>query len=165
LKVNVKFLVQAAVIAALYSALVILASLTPIGYLSFGPVQVRLSEALTILPFFTPAAIPGLFVGCLISNIVGTAAGVSFGLVDIVFGSLATLAAAMASYALRRNKWLVPLPPVVINAIVVGFILNWALKTPFWINALSVGAGQAVACYLLGFPLLLVLEKRRKLFL
>jgi len=164
MKMNVKFIVQAAVIAALYSALVILASITPYGALNFGQVQLRFSEALTVLPYFTPAAIPGLFLGCLISNIVGSAVGVGFGIVDIVFGSLATLAAAYCSYLLRRYKWLVPLPPVVINAVVVGFILNYMLKLPLLISMLLVGAGQFIACYVLGMPLLFALNKRRGLF-
>lgn len=163
-KKNTRFLVQAALIAALYSVLVLLATLTPYGVLNFGQVQFRISEALTVLPYFTPAAIPGLFVGCLVSNIIGSAAGVGFGLVDIVFGSLATLAAAGCSWLFRKWKWLVPLPPVVINAIVVGFILNYALKLPLLTSMLLVGAGQAVVCYVLGMPLLYALEKRRNIF-
>jgi uncharacterized membrane protein len=165
MKKGVKYLVQAAMIAALYSVLVLLATMTPFGALNFGQVQFRLSEALTVLPYFTPAAVPGLFVGCLVSNIVGTAAGVGFGLPDIVIGSLATLAAAVCSRLLRRWKWLVPLPPVLINAVAVGFILNYAANLPFLISALLVGAGQAAVCYGLGLPLLLVLEKRRNIFI
>lgn len=164
MKFNTRFLVQAAVIAALYSVLVMLATLTPWGAISFGGVQFRFSEALTVLPYFTPAAIPGLFVGCLISNVAGTVAGVSLGLADIVFGSLATLAAAVCSWLLRRNKWLVPLPPVVINAVVVGLMLHYILKLPLIASVLSVAGGQLVVCYLLGMPLLLALEKRRKIF-
>ena len=164
-KFNVRFLVQAAVIASIYCVLVILATITPYGALNFGPIQMRISEALTVLPFFTPAAIPGLFVGCLISNIVGVASGVSFGAIDIVLGSLATLAAAFASYALRRKKWLVALPPVVINAVVIGFELSYFLpQQPWWFYVLTVGAGQIIACYGLGMPLLLALEKHKGIF-
>jgi uncharacterized membrane protein len=165
MKNNVKYLAQAAMIAAIYSALVILAALTPFGALNFGQVQFRLSEALTVLPYFTPAAVPGLFVGCLVSNIAGTAAGVGFGLPDIVFGSLATLAVAFCSRMIKRWKWLVPLPPVIINAIVVGLVVSYGLKLPLAACVLSVGAGQAVVCYMLGFPLLLLLEKRRSIFI
>lgn len=163
MKKNTRFLVQAAVIAALYCALVILASLTPVGVVNFGFFQVRVSEALAVLPYFTPAAVPGLFVGCLVANVVAS----PFGLVDIVFGSLATLAAAAASRALRGKKWLVPLPAIVINAFVIGLVLYLMLKpTPsYWLSVLSVGAGQSVACYILGMPLLLALEKRRGIFL
>jgi uncharacterized membrane protein len=165
MKNGVKYLVQAAMIAALYTVLVLLATLTPFGALNFGQVQFRISEALTVLPYFTPAAVPGLFVGCLVSNIVGTAAGVGFGLPDIVIGSIATLVAAVCSRLIRRWKWLVPLPPVLINAVAVGFILYYVAKLPFLASMLLVGAGQAIACYGLGFPLLLVLEKRRNIFI
>ena len=165
MKINTKFIVQASVIAALYSVLVIAGTFTPIGFINFGPIQLRLSEALTVLPYFTPAAIPGLFIGCLVSNIAGTVAGVAM-LPDIIFGSLATLAAAYASWRLRKHKWLVPLPPVVINAVVVGLLLTYVygLETPLWVNMLTVGAGQAVACYVLGMIILLAFDKRRSIF-
>lgn len=163
-KNKTRLLVYGALIAALYTALVLLATLTPYGQLNFGAVQFRLSEALTVLPYFTPAAVPGLFVGCLISNIIGTAANVSLGLPDIVFGSLATGLAALCSYGLKRWKWLVPAPPVVINAAVVGVMLHFVLGLPLWPSILSVGAGQAVVCYALGMPLLYALDKRRSIF-
>lgn len=159
-----KFFVQAGLIAALYSVLVIAGTFTPIGFINFGPIQLRISEALTVLPYFTPAAIPGLFVGCLISNLVGTVAGVM--LPDIIFGSLATLAAAYASWLLRKRKWLVPLPPVIINAVVVGLLLTYVygINAPLVVNMLTVGTGQAIACYGLGMVLLFTLEKRRSIF-
>ncbi|MDK2934486.1 MAG: hypothetical protein PWP27_2296 [Clostridiales bacterium] len=113
---STKFLVQAALIAAIYAVLTI--SLAPFSY---GIMQVRISEALTVLPFFTPAAIPGLFIGCLIANIYG-----GLGIIDIVFGSLATLIAAVLSYLLRKQKFLVPIPPIIVNAVVVGIILYYA---------------------------------------
>lgn len=164
MKLRNKFIVQAGVIAALYSVLVILGTFTPIGFINFGPIQLRISEALTVLPYFTPAAIPGLFIGCLVSNIFGTAVGVM--LPDIIFGSLATLAAASCSYLLRKRKWLVPLPPVVINAVVVGLLLTYVygLSSPLMVNILTVGVGQIIACYGLGMGLLYVLDKRRKIF-
>ncbi len=164
MKLNTKFIVQAGLIAALYSVLVILATFTPIGFINFGPIQMRISEALTILPYFTPAAIPGLFIGCLVSNIFGTAVGVL--LPDIIFGSLATLAAAFCSFFLRRYKWLVPLPPVIINAIVVGLLLTYVygVPSPLIVNMLTVGAGQVIACYGFGMALLYLLDKRRRIF-
>lgn len=168
MKNNPKLIAQAGVIAALYAALVVLATFTPVGMFMFGPVQMRISEALTVLPYFTPAAVPGLFVGCIVSNIVGAAFSPSFAILgwwDVLFGSLATLAAAFLSWKLRKFKWLVPLPPVVLNALVIGLEFTVASHTPLWLNALTVGAGQAVACYALGMPLLLLLEKRRGLFL
>lgn len=148
MKINIKFLVHGAIIAALYVILTII--FAPISY---GPIQVRLSESLTILPFFTGAAIPGLFVGCVIANIYGGG-----GMVDIVFGSLATLIAAYMTFKVPK-KALAPLPPVVINAFFIGLILNYILNVPLLMTIIWVGLGQLIACYGIGYPLLLVLEK------
>ncbi|SCZ08278.1 QueT transporter family protein [Alkaliphilus peptidifermentans] len=142
------FIVQASAIAAIYAILTIL-----FAPLSYGQIQVRISEALTILPFFTPAAIPGLFVGCIIANMFG-----GNGMIDIVFGSLASLIAAYLSYKASR-KWIVPLPPVIINGIIIGFILNYLYQLPLLISMVWVAIGQLIACYGLGYPLLLTLEK------
>ena len=142
---------QAAAIAAVYAALTLL--LEPISY---GPVQLRVSEALCVMVFFTPAAAPGLFVGCLLANILG-----GFGLYDIVLGSLATLIAAYLGYRLRGYKWLVPLPAVVVNALVVGPMLYYLyqLGETALLCVATVGVGQFLACYVLGIPLLLLMEK------
>ncbi|KPU46122.1 QueT transporter [Oxobacter pfennigii] len=151
---NLKFLVQAAVIAAIYAVLTI-----ALGSLGSQVIQVRVSEAMTVLPFLTPAAIPGLFVGCIISNIV-TGAGIW----DVIFGSLATLLAAFATYKMPK-KILAPLPPVIINAVVVGVLLGYLYSVPYWFAILTVGAGELISCYVIGYPLLLVLEKyKEKLF-
>ena len=107
-------MVQAAVIAALYTVLTMI--FAPI---SFGPVQFRISEALCILPFFTPAAVPGLFIGCLLSNFLYGAATL-----DVIFGSLATLIGALGSYWLRKNRWLVCLPPILSNVIIIPWVLR-----------------------------------------
>lgn len=151
---NVKFMVQAALIAALYVTLVLVFSFS-----SFGPIQFRVAEALTILPFFTPAAIPGLFIGCIIANILGGAV-----IWDIVFGSLATLLAAVISYKLRKNKWLVAIPPVLINTVVVAFILKFAygMADGIWILMSGVFLGQMVAAYGLGMILLEALSPVKK---
>lgn len=142
-------------IAALYFALT-MASI-PLSYMT---PQVRISEALCVLPFFTPSAIPGLFIGCLLSNLAGS----PLGPYDIVFGSLATLAAAVAARYIRP-KWLVPLPAVVINAFVVAGILEYYLGILYWESVLWVAAGQMIACYGLGMPLLLALDRHKnKLF-
>jgi uncharacterized membrane protein len=146
-KIDVRFLAQAAVIAAVYSAITL--ALAP---LSYGLVQFRVAEALTVLPFFTPAAIPGLFVGCLISNIIGPN-----GILDIIFGSFSTLAAAYMTYKIK-SKYLAPIPPVVINALVVGPIVAYYVDVPFYAGMLYVGLGQLVVCYMLGLPLLLAME-------
>ena len=121
-----------------------------------GVIQVRVSEALTILPAFTPAAIPGLVIGCLLSN---TLTGCV--LLDIIFGSVATLIGALGSYALRRHTWLVPIPPIVSNMIIVPFVLRYAYGAtdafPFMIA--TVGAGEIISCYLLGMILYGALKK------
>ena len=145
------FICQAAVIAALYVVLTYVFSA-----FASGVIQVRVSEALTILPDFTPAAIPGLVIGCLLSN---TLTGCV--LLDIIFGSVATLIGALGSYALRRHTWLVPIPPIVSNMIIVPFVLRYAYGAtdafPFMIA--TVGAGEIISCYLLGMLLYGALKK------
>lgn len=145
------FICQSAVIAALYVVLTYVFSA-----FASGVIQVRVSEALTILPAFTPAAIPGLVIGCLLSN---TLTGCV--LLDIIFGSVATLIGALGSYALRRHTWLVPIPPIVSNMVIVPFILRYAYGAtdafPFMIA--TVGAGEIISCYLLGMLLYGALKK------
>ena len=119
--------------------------------------QIRVSEALTILPALTPAAIPGLFIGCLISNMIGP-----YGILDMVLGGAATLIAAIASYRLRSKPLLVPLPPIITNGFIIGAMLHYAYSVPvsFPVAVLWVGLGEAIACYGLGLPLLNYLRKR-----
>jgi uncharacterized membrane protein len=147
---------QGAMIAALYVVLTYAASF--LG-LASGAVQVRFSEALTVLPFFTAAAIPGLAVGCLLANFL---TGCLWP--DIVFGSLATLIGALGTYAVGQkglSKWLAPLPPIVANAVIVPFILYYAYGLrPLWFFFVTVTAGEVVSCGVLGMILLLALEKR-----
>lgn len=114
---KVLLIVQAALIAAIY---VVLTYFISAFNLASGAIQVRISEALTILPVFTPAAIPGLFIGCLLSNLLTGCMPL-----DVVFGSLATLIGACGTYALRKHKWLAPLPPIVANTIIVPFVLAY----------------------------------------
>lgn len=144
---KIRFLCEAAIIAAMYTAITII---IPGGS---GQIQIRVSEALTILPFFTPAAIPGLFIGCLTANLI-----VGAGPLDVIFGSLATLAAAYATCKMPK-KYLAPLPPVIINAVVVAAVLKFAVNAPFVITMGFVALGELVACYILGYPLILLLEK------
>lgn len=151
---NLRYLTTGALIAAMYVVITVIGA----AY-SFGQVQVRLSEMLTILPYFTPAAIPGLFVGCLIGNILGGAV-----LPDIIFGSLATLAAALGTCALRnKSLFLAPVPPVVCNALVVPFVLKYAYQVPLPIPfmMLTVGAGEIISAGVLGVVLGRVLMKYR----
>ncbi|QOX65524.1 QueT transporter family protein [Anoxybacterium hadale] len=153
---STKFMLQAAVIAAVYATLTLV--LMP---LSYGVMQIRVSEALTILPFFTPAAIPGLFIGCLVSNMISP-----YGILDMVIGSGATLIAALFSYLLRRRPLLVPLPPVIANGVLIGGMLYYAYSVPFSLTAciLWVALGELVACYAVGYPLLRYLKKYKKIF-
>lgn len=149
---NVLYWSQAAMIAALYVALTL--AFAPISY---GQVQLRISEALTILPVFTPAAIPGLFVGCFLSNIIGGAA-----MPDILFGSLATLIGAWGTHRLRHAKPLLfPLPPIVANTLIVPLILRYAyaITLPLPLMMLTVGIGEVMACGVLGFVLYYALKR------
>lgn len=152
------FITQAAVIAALYVVLVVV-----FNYISFGPIQFRVAEALTILPYFTPAAIPGLFIGCILANVIGGAV-----VWDIIFGSIATLIGAVFTYLLRnKSKFLAPLPPVLANTIIVPWVLKYAYgaEEMVWFMAVTVGIGEILACYVLGMILLFALNKvRRQIF-
>ncbi len=156
-KNKVTFLTQAAIIAALYVVLTFFAN--ALGLANYS-IQVRFSEALTMLPLFTPAAIPGLYVGCLLSNILtGCIAW------DILFGPIATLLGALGTYYLRKkNKWLAPLPPILSNTIIVPFVLAYAYRfegsIPYFM--LTVGIGEVISCGILGMLLYSVLRKQAK---
>ena len=155
---STKDLTLAAMVAALYAVM---------GYfgnffgLTFGPIQFRFAEALTVLPFLFPCTVPGLFVGCLIVNLLSP-----YGVLDIVVGSAATLIAAVWTSRLK-NKWLAPLPPVICNTLLVGFTIGLAEAGGFtaalpaawaW-NGFTVGGGELGACYVLGMLLLELLPK------
>ena len=143
---KVLFIAQAAMVAAIYVVLTLVGA-----SFSYGEVQVRISEALTILPVFTPAAIPGLFIGCLISNILGGCI-----LPDIIFGSLATLIGAIFTWMLRnKSKYLAPLTPIIANVIVVPFVLRYGYQVPLPIPfmMLTVGIGEVISCGVLGLIL------------
>ena len=157
------YVTQAAVIAALYVVLTLIAN--AFGLANYA-IQVRFSEALTILPFFTPAAIPGLFVGCILSN---TLTGCM--LLDTVFGSLATLIGALGTYYISRklkhngvSEYLAPIPPIVANTIIVPFVLAYVYKfegsIPYFM--LTVGAGEVISCGILGILLLKILKTKRE---
>lgn len=153
---KVLFIAQAAMIAAIYVVLTLIGA-----SFSYGEVQVRISEALTILPAFTPAAIPGVFLGCLISNILGGCI-----LPDIIFGSLATLAGAVFTWMLRnKSKYLAPLPPIIANVLVVPFVLKYGYMVPLPIPfmMLTVGIGEVISCGVLGLILYTALNRYRGL--
>ena len=153
---NITFMTQAAMIAAIYVVLTYV-----FAPFSFGEIQVRISEALTILPVFTPAAIPGLFVGCLIGNILGGAI-----LPDIIFGSIATLIGAFFTYQLRnRNQFLASLPPVIANTVIVPFVLyyGYGVTLPIPFMMLTVGVGEVLSCGVLGMVLYFALKKYKNI--
>ncbi|MBQ6825805.1 MAG: QueT transporter family protein [Clostridia bacterium] len=162
-KSKIEYIITAAIIASAYAGLTYLCSVWGLAY---GPIQLRISEVLTILPLFTPAAIPGLAIGCFFANIG------SFNIADLLFGTLATLAAAILTYFLRNIKIKgLPIfaffPPVIVNALVIGFeIAIFYLKADnfFWgfiISALEVGAGEFIVCFAFGIPFYLVVKKYR----
>lgn len=159
---KVLFIVQAAMIAAIY---VVLTYFVSVFNLASGAIQVRVSEALTILPYFTAAAIPGVSIGCLLANLLTGAA-----VYDVVFGSLATLLGAIGTYLLRKHKFLCTLPPVVSNMIIIPLVLRYGYglvmefggkdwSIPFYM--LTVGAGEVICCCVLGTILLNALAKVR----
>ena len=159
---KVLHLVHGAIIAAFYAAATILIS--PISY---GPVQFRISEALTVLSVFTPAAVPGLTIGCILANLASP-----YGVWDIIFGSLATLTASVSARKLRHIKFrglplLSIIMPVIFNALIVGAEI--AFLTPggssklavFAVSALQVGAGELMVCLLGGIPLYYATQKTK----
>lgn len=166
---KVRDLVLSAVIAAMYAVLTYVAAAMNLAY---GPVQFRFSEAMCVLAVFTPAAIPGLAVGCLISNLASP-----LGIVDWICGPMATLLAGVCTYALRnvrlgKVRILAPLPPVLFNALIIGFEIAClsdagvfsfgnASFGGFLAGALSVGIGELVVCYALGLPLIGAIERAK----
>lgn len=151
------YLAQAAVIAALYVVLTLMTN--ALGLANYS-IQVRISEAFTILPIFTPAAIPGLYVGCLLSNILTGCI-----VWDIIFGPIATLLGALGTYALRKKAgWLASLPPILANTVIVPFVLSYAYKfegSVFYFMA-TVGIGEIISCGVLGTLLSATLSKYRQ---
>lgn len=159
---KVLFIVQAAMIAAIYVVLTLFVSAFS---LASGAIQVRLSEALTILPYFTSAAIPGLSIGCLLANLMTGAP-----IYDVVFGSLATLLGAIGTYLLRKYKFLCTLPPVISNMVIIPLVLRYGyqltmeyggydVSIPFYM--LTVGIGEVICCCIMGTMLLNALAKVR----
>ncbi len=154
---KVLFIVHAAVIAALYVVLTLIAN--ALGLANYA-IQVRFSEALTVLPYFTPAAIPGLFAGCILSNLLTGCMPL-----DVIFGSLATLIGALGTYGLRKfSKWLAPVCPIIANTLIVPFVLAYVYRfegsIPYFM--VTVGLGELLSCGVLGMILLNVLLKYKK---
>ncbi|MDO9536632.1 MAG: QueT transporter family protein [Bacillota bacterium] len=149
-KITTISIARIGIIAALYAAVTFLLSA-----ISFGPLQVRAAEALTLLPILYPEAILGLFLGCLIANLLGP-----FGAVDIVFGSLTTLAAAIVTYHFRHSI-IAYLSPILLNAFIVSLYLYAFFRIPYWPTVLTIGIGQSIAVLALGVPILRLLKARQ----
>lgn len=151
---RVYFMVYAAAIAAIYVTLTLV--FAPI---SFGAVQFRISETLCILPFFTSAAVPGLAIGCLLSNLLCGAATM-----DVIFGSIATLIGAVGSWMIRRHKWAVCLPPIIANTLIIPWVLRYAYGAEdlIWFSMITVGIGEILAIGVLGNLLMRALEKSKE---
>lgn len=155
---STSYVTKAAFIAALYVVLTELSA--QFGLSGTNVIQFRISEALTVLPFFTSAAIPGLAIGCFLSNLLTGAA-----VWDVVFGTLATLIGAVLTYVLRRYKWLAPVPPILANTVIVPFVLRYAygFADAWWFLALTVFIGEFACCGVLGMLLLFVVNKQPNL--
>jgi len=154
LNLSSRYISQIGIIAGLYAALTVV--LAPISY---GPVQLRVSEALTVLPYLTPAAVPGLFIGCLVANIFG-----GLGIYDVVGGSLLTLLAAFLTHLIARTRRpiLAPLPPVLVNSLGVSLYLHLLFQLPYWLTVSYIGIGEIATCFVLGYPLLLIILRKKK---
>lgn len=149
---KLRLVLYGAVIASVYTAISVICA--PISY---GLVQVRIAEALTVLPAISPVGIWGVFVGCLVANLI------LGNVLDVIFGSLTTLLAGFLSYKLKKNKWLVPLPPVLLNGLVVGGYLTQVYGGLWYMNMLTVAIGQIVSCYVLGIPLLVLILRNKQM--
>ena len=150
------YLCQAALVAALYVVLTLLARV--LG-LDSGVIQVRFSEALCILPIFLPAAIPGVTVGCLLANLLSGAVWL-----DIIVGPIATLLGALGTYALRKYTWLAPLPPILSNTLIIPFVLSYGygMEQAIPVMMLTVGIGEILSIYGLGTILYFALKPHVK---
>ena len=156
--VSVRYLTTAAIIAALY---VVFTGISAMFGLASGIIQIRLSEALTVLPFFTPAAVPGVTVGCFLANLLTGAP-----LPDVVFGPLATFLGVLGASLLRKHKYLIAIPTILSNALIIPLVLQYAYGVPdaFWYLMLTVGAGEVISAGILGGLLLYILQKRKLFF-
>ncbi len=157
MKKSMLYLAQGAIIAALYVVLTFV-----FGWCASGAVQVRVAEALTILPVFTTAAIPGLSIGCLMANIL-----TGCDILDIIFGTAATLIGAIGTRLLRKCRFLFVLPPILANIIILPWIIKYVYGDawPIWLLMLTIGAGELISCGVLGLFLHAALKKHSsKLF-
>ncbi|MCF8008670.1 MAG: QueT transporter family protein [Halanaerobiales bacterium] len=146
---NTKKITRGALIAGLY--IIITFILSPV---SFGPLQFRASEALTVLPILYPEAIPALFIGVLLSNIIG-----GLGMLDIIGGSLVTLLAAYLTYR-YRDSFIAYLSPILLNGFLISIYLHILFGIPYWITVIQISLSEAVVVLLIGYPLVQIIKKR-----
>lgn len=158
---NIRYLTKASLIAAIYLVLVLLQALPfPMANLTFGPVQLRIAEGLTLLPLVDSAAVPGLFIGVLLANFL-LAPYSGFGLVDIIGGSLVTLIAAYLT-SKAKNKYIGMLPPILLNGVIVSIWVSYFTKIPYLYTVLGITAGELVSVSIFGSLILYVYEKASK---
>lgn len=155
---NTRYLTKSSLIAAIYIILVLLQ--IPMGNLAFGPIQLRLAEGLTLLPLVESAAIPGLFVGCLVSNLILTSYS-TFGLTDILGGSLVTLIAAYLTSKMP-NRLAAALPPIILNGLIVSIWVSYFTKVPYWITVLGISGGEIASIAIFGTIMLSAYDKVKK---
>lgn len=155
---NTKYLTKASLIAGIYLVLTLIQ--IPMGELAFGPIQLRISEGLTLLPLVETAAIPGLFVGCLLANLV-LAPYSPFGLIDIFGGSLVTLIAAYLTSKMS-NKVMGALPPILLNGFIVSIWVSYFTRVPYWYTVLGISVGQIASVTIFGTLILSVYSKATK---
>lgn len=164
MKLTTRNITTIAAIAAIYAALTLMPGLSSFSFLS---IQFRLSEVLTVLPIFTPLAIPGLTVGCFLANIFSP-----IGVPDTIFGTLATLIAALGSYFLRNKpKALAVTPAIFSNGIIIGWMITFFYDKPparfisiMLYNMFTVALGETSVCFLLGLPFAVYIDKHRNIF-
>lgn len=155
---DIKYLTKASLIAAIYIILVVIQILPfPLASLTFGPIQLRLAEGLALLPLVEAAAIPGLFVGTLISNVILMAYS-GFGLVDVIGGSLVTLAAAYLTSKMK-NKYTAMIPPIALNGIIVSIWVSYFTRIPYIYTVLGISLGELASLIIFGNLILYVYEK------
>ena len=158
---KIRYITKASLIAAIYLVLIIIQSLPfPVASLSFGPVQLRIAEALTLLPLVESAAVPGLFIGVILANFI-LAPYSGFGLVDIVGGSLVTLLAAYLT-SKAKNKYLGMVPPIVLNGLIVSIWVSYFTKIPYFYTVLGITVGQSISVGIFGNLILYVHERASK---
>ncbi len=153
---NIRYLTKASLIAAIYIVLVIIQVVIFPSWFAFGEIQLRVAEGLTILPLVESAAIPGLFVGCLVANLILSFSG--FGLIDIIGGSLITLLAPILT-SKAKNKYIGILPPVILNGLIVSIWVSYFTKIPYILTVLGISSGQLLSLLIFGNLFLYAYEK------